>query len=250
MLLRIHGNMVGQTKRPSVVLVNRTNGSRAKDLSSPVQGLGLVKREVPRPQLSGISLNPSHLPLSIGLGIGGVAALVASDFLPSPFKTVSFVGGLGLLGWAVLNVLDITTAGPHFEEPFLPTQTKADLMYVTGHIISPAKGSTVDPLLGLKGWYYPIKFSVTNRGSKKLEVTPYVSIQEFQVLKPSAKSTSISTSKKITLEPGQTKQSEDVEAPITASDIVGIDAVAALMVDGSKEVPGGWQVDSTSFRIL
>ncbi len=116
--------------------------------------------------------------ITVGLTAGGLGALMLSGVLPSPFKTIAQVGGIGLLAFAAINLMSGQVEGSTTEDvsASYPIGDEADFQAVTAKILSPSRGSETPR--GLFSSNYDVQVSWANKSETALAVPFQVWVEE------------------------------------------------------------------------
>lgn len=104
----------------------------------PQMGLNFLK------DILGVDIDTGDIAKSLILAGGGMGALIASPYAPSPANTVLVVGGIGLLGWSVWSLVEAFAGEEAKDEnvpvPVNPEAKPLELGCMTGVITEPTEG--------------------------------------------------------------------------------------------------------------
>ncbi len=117
--------------------------------------------------------------LTVGLGAGGLGALMLSGVLPAPLKTIAQVGGIGLLAIAAINLMSGEAEAATTTEDVsasYPIGDEADFQAVTAKILTPSRGAEISR--GLFSSDYDIQVSWANNSEKELAIPFQVWVEE------------------------------------------------------------------------
>ncbi len=117
--------------------------------------------------------------ITVGFTAGGLGALMLSGILPSPFKTIAQVGGIGLLAFAAINLMSGQAEGATTTEDVsasYPIGNEADFQAVTAKILTPSRGSEISR--GLFSSDYDVQVSWANNSKKALAIPFQVLVEE------------------------------------------------------------------------
>lgn len=193
----------------------------------------------------GVGIDLDAIPTSLALAGGGVAVAYLAGLLPKPYGTVATIGGLGLLGGAILNLLDFEAAAGEgkVESPFCPGQSVEDLKLLSGRFTYPTEGGIASvPLFRTS---YPIEFELTNWSRKPFCVAAVVRILEWGWFGNVAEQKI--RKNRITIPPGETVHVRDLRADVLT--IPADRAAAVLIIEGSAEPGGTFNLRMVNYRI-
>lgn len=117
--------------------------------------------------------------LTVALGAGGIGAIMLSTILPTPFKTIFQVGGVGLLAVAAINLMSGEAEAAATTEDVsasYPIGEEADFQAVTAKILSPSRGAEISR--GLFSSDYDVQVSWANNSDRELAVPFQVRVEE------------------------------------------------------------------------
>lgn len=105
---------------------------------------------------------------SLALVGGGVAALVGSRYLPSPWKTAAVVGGVGLVGFGLLKTVDAARKTEALAPGPKGLPVERDFEAVGGRILRPSAYSVVEYTFW--GGMYPVTVALENAAARPVSL--------------------------------------------------------------------------------
>ncbi len=191
-----------------------------------------------------------EMPLTLGLAAGGVGAIMIADILPTPFKTIARVAGVGLLAVGAINLLTGTAEATDDTEEVtrkIPIGDPTDFEKVSATILRPSRNSEIP--LGFLSSDYDVEVLWRNASEKELTIQYQVYVEETPIVKDiESKFQGIAHSGAVTLGPNEAKT---VEMEIPLKNLGWGAAATAINFSLRKVSTAGqaFEVAQTSFAV-